>query len=62
VLPLGDVVTATSRERVIALDLSDGRVVRIKLWAPDDFDAFIAEAMPVVESFQFDLGAEASPS
>lgn len=30
----------------------------IKLWAPADFDAFPAEAMPVVESFQFDLSAQ----
>jgi hypothetical protein len=27
-----------------------------------DFEAFLAEAMPIVESFQFDLGPQASPS
>ena len=27
-----------------------------------DFEAFLAEAMPIVESFQFDVGPEASPS
>ena len=27
-----------------------------------NFEAFLAEAMPIIESFQFGLGPEASPS
>ena len=44
------------RARLILLDLGDGDVVAIGVWTRDQatFDAFIPEAMPVIESFQFE--------
>ena len=44
------------RARLILLDLGDGDVVAIGIWTRDQasFDAFVPEAMPVVESFQFE--------
>jgi hypothetical protein len=43
------------RERMILLDLGGGDVIAIGLWTRDQavFDAFIAEALPIVESFRF---------
>ena len=42
--------------RLILLDLGDGDVVATGVWTRDQetFDAFIPEAMQVVESFQFE--------
>jgi hypothetical protein len=40
--------------RYIVLDHPNGDSLVITLWAPVDFDEFLAEAMPVVESFEFD--------
>jgi hypothetical protein len=44
------------RARVILLDVGEGDVVAIAVWTPDRaaFDAFTPEAMPVIESFQFE--------
>ena len=44
------------RARLILLDLGEGDVVAIAVWTPDQasFDAFTPEAMPVIESFQFE--------
>ena len=44
------------RARLILLDLGDGDVVAIAVGTRDQasFDAFIPEAMPVIESFQFE--------
>jgi hypothetical protein len=53
----GDPVAIGSeeRERLILLDLGQGDVVGIRIFSrhPAQFDAFVAEAMPIVESFQF---------
>ena len=45
-----------STTRLILLDLGDGDVVAIGAWTRDQaaFDAFIPEAMPVIESFTFE--------
>jgi len=45
----------TERERLILVDLGDGDVLAIVLWASDQaaFDAFVPEAMSIVESFRF---------
>jgi hypothetical protein len=53
-----------ARSRVVMLDTPDGRTIGISISSRNssDFDAFLAEAMPVVESFRFDVGPEASPS
>jgi len=52
------------RGRVIMLDPPVGSPIGIWIGSRHsaDFDAFIAEAMPILESFQFNLGAEPSPS
>jgi hypothetical protein len=52
----GTAISGTERERAILLDLGDGDVVEIMVWARDQaaFDSFIAEAMPIVESFRFE--------
>ena len=44
------------RERLILLDLGEGDVVAIGVWTRDQatFDAFMPEAMSVVESFEFE--------
>jgi hypothetical protein len=49
-------VRGEERERLVLLDLGDGDVVAIGIWARDQasFDAFVPEAMPVIESFQFE--------
>jgi len=45
------------RTRVILLDAPDRGVIVIFIGSmySADFEAFLAEAMPIVESFQFDL-------
>jgi hypothetical protein len=49
-------ILAPARQRLIFLDLGDDRVVAILIRAvdPDRFDDFLAEAMPIVESFHFE--------
>jgi len=51
----GTAVMGTERERLILLDLGEGDVLQILVWTEDQaaFDAFVPEAMPVIESFQF---------
>jgi hypothetical protein len=46
------------RTRAILLDAPGGGVLVIFMysWSSAEHDAFLAEAMPIVESFQFDLG------
>jgi hypothetical protein len=53
-----------ARNRVLMLDSPDGRTIGISISSrhSSDFEAFLADAMPVVESFQFEVGPEASPS
>ena len=61
--PSGEVPSAGDRYRVIILDRPDGGSLMIRLAAsPSDFDAFMADAMPVVNSFEFDLTSLTSPS
>jgi hypothetical protein len=45
------------RNRLIVLDTPDGRTVGIAIGSTysSDYEAFLAEAMPIVESLQFDL-------
>jgi hypothetical protein len=52
------------RGRFVFLDMPGGGKLLIIVDSVHaaDFEAFVAEAMPIVESFQFDLGPEASPS
>ncbi len=50
---LGESLTQLDRIRYIVLDTPDGGSLMIRLRAPTDFDAFFAEAMPVVETFEF---------
>ena len=52
----GIAVGESQRVRLILLDIGDGDVVAIGIWTRDreTFDAFIPEAMRVVESFQFE--------
>lgn len=42
-------------QRAIFLDMGGGRTLLVEIDAPDQasFDAFVAEAMPVIQSFQF---------
>jgi hypothetical protein len=49
------VIGGEERERLILLDLGQGDVVGIRIFSrnPASFDALVAEAMPIVESFQF---------
>ena len=42
------------RYRFVVLDKQGGGAIMIRIWAPADFDAFLAQAMPVVTSFRFD--------
>jgi hypothetical protein len=53
-----------NRGRFIFLDRPSGGRILIVVESSHsaDWDAFLAEAMPVVDSLQFDLGREASPS
>jgi len=48
-------VQGNGRMRLFLLDLGDGRTLLIDVWALDKatFDALVAEAMPVVQTFQF---------
>jgi hypothetical protein len=50
----GTGIVGTERERLILLDLGDGDVLQIVVWTKDQatFDAFIPEAMPIIQSFQ----------
>jgi hypothetical protein len=50
--------------RVILLDTPNGYTLTIyaRTQAADEFDSFLSTAMPIIESLQFDLGPEASPS
>ena len=52
----GLAVRGDQRARLVLLDLGDGDVVATGVWTRDQetFDAFIPEAMQVVESFQFE--------
>ena len=52
----GIAVGDDQRIRLILLDLGDGDVVAVGVWTRDQatFDAFMPEAMSVVESFQFE--------
>jgi len=52
------------RTRGIFLDVPDRGVLVMLLYSMSsaETEAFLAEAMPIIESFQFDLGPEASPS
>ena len=59
--PYGIGLDSTGRTRVILVDLGDNHVVGIIVEDPDDetgadqarFDALVAAAMPVIESFTF---------
>jgi hypothetical protein len=57
-------VLADQRARAIFLDRpgSPVLVMFVASLHAADHEAFLAEAMPIVESFQFDLGPQASPS
>jgi hypothetical protein len=62
-LTISQAVTAGNRVRLILLDTPRGGSIEIKLSSQiADFDSFVAAAMPIVDSFTFDLGPEASPS
>ncbi len=58
--PIGERDTGSERYRFIVLDSPSGTLM-IRLRAPADFETFLADAMPIVESFEFALGP-ASPS
>jgi hypothetical protein len=61
--PAGEAPSAGDRYRVIVLDRPDAGSLMIRLSAtPSDFDAFMTDAMPVVNSFEFDLTPVPSPS
>ena len=51
----GTAVMGTERERLILVDLGDGDVLQILVYAKGQaaFDAFVPQAMPVIESFKF---------
>jgi hypothetical protein len=51
----GTGIMGTERERLILLDLGDGDVLQIVIWTKDQasFDAFVPQAMQVIESFKF---------
>lgn len=51
----GTAVMGTERDRLILVDLGDGDVLQILIWTKDQasFDAFVQEAMPVIQSFRF---------
>jgi hypothetical protein len=52
----GTAITGMERERLILIDLGGGDVIATVVWARDQttFDTFITEAMPIVQSFQFE--------
>ena len=60
--PFGRTTAQTDRLRYVVLDTVNGDSLMISLWAPTDFDQFLTDAMPIVESFEFDLTQEPSPS
>jgi DNA-directed RNA polymerase specialized sigma24 family protein len=62
--PLGEPSSVGQRYRFIVLDLPGGDSLMIRLAAapPADFDAFLAQAMPVVRSFVFAPTPSPSPS
>ena len=63
VLPLGETIAVNDRYRIIILDVPGRGTVLIRLWAPAaDFTTFLAEAMPVVRSFEFDFSQPSSPA
>jgi hypothetical protein len=49
-------IAGVERERLILLDLGQRDVIGIRIWSwdPARFDALVAEAMPIIESFQFE--------
>ena len=49
-------IAGEERERLILLDLGQDDVLGIRIfsWDPDRFDAFLGEAMPIIESFRFE--------
>jgi hypothetical protein len=53
---IGIGVPGAHRQRLILVDLGDGDILGIQIDSADpaDFDGFVAEAMPVVESFTFE--------
>lgn len=62
--PLGEPSSVGQRYRFIVLDIPGGDSLMIRLAAapPADFDAFLAQAMPVVRSFVFAPTPSPSPS
>jgi hypothetical protein len=48
-------IAGAERERLILLDLGERDVLAIRIFSrdPAHFDAFVAEAMPIIESFRF---------
>jgi hypothetical protein len=46
------------------LDAPDGSVIGIQINSlySSDFEAFLADAMPIIESLHFEFGSGASPS
>lgn len=59
--PFGRTTAQTDGFRYLVLDTRNGDSLMIGLWAPTDFGSFLEGAMPIVESFQFDLSQEPSP-
>jgi hypothetical protein len=59
-----DLNLAESRSRVILLDAANRGVIVIFVGSltSAEFEPFLAEALPIVESFAFELGPAASPS
>jgi hypothetical protein len=49
-------IAGTERQRLILLDLGDGDVLGIRIFSrdPGRFEAFVDEAMPIVQSFRFE--------
>jgi hypothetical protein len=62
VQPLGEAIGSNDHYRLVVLDAPDGGTLLIRIWAAGDADAFFRDAMPVVESFEFDLSHQPSPS
>jgi len=52
----GVAISNVERERLILLDLGGGDVIVIVVWTANQatFDTFIAEAMPIIQSFTFE--------
>jgi hypothetical protein len=49
-------ISGVERERLILIDLGGGDVIAVVVWAHDQvtFDAFVPEAMTMIQSFQFE--------